>query len=580
MRWKDPAIWLILAIGCAAALVWFKDDLWPETSEETPRAPWASVASPAGSNHPAGESLPADPGPRRPAAESIRNQPTPKPPLDPQLPAIAQQRGADLSSRAIFTPATGLLAPGQDVLLASGEDDLLSPMRPRTTQIAATSDLQFRQSSASPPNPSKTLGPSPAATEHVELRTRGPDGSQSQQYSTENRLMIPVAGESLPNGVKLDIQNGLVTVSAHDAPLGEVLGLLAHQQGLNVISGEDIKARVSISLNSVPFADALDNILAIAGYTAVRKNNILLVSSVVTERKVSMQSQGRIVEVFRLNYTTATDVDVVIKGLLSPSGQSFATKGADADNRKTQEMLVVEDVPWNMERIASTIQQMDVAPRQVLIEAHIMSVTLSDDTKCGINLEAMLHGNPALTLRTDGFANAAAFATPGTDQAVFFNLASNDLNLLLEAAHHYRQRQDPRFAQGVRCQRSAGETPNRRPDRLQARDDDADQYDGKREFPQHRHHPDSHPGHRAEQHGDDEGQTRSLHRTNRSHHEPARLANHSGRDVGHAPRRPWHRDRGADPGIRYRQCGEGAVPGRFVADRQAISASRNGAQPQ
>ncbi len=431
MRRNDPAIWLILAIACAAALVWFRDDLWPEAPDEMPRAPQVSVAPPAGLNRTAAESLPAVPGPRGSADESAHNKPMPTSPAELQPPVVAPQPIADFAPRAQFTPLIGLLAPGQNVLLVSGEDDPISPVRPRASLIAATSDLQFRESATS--LPAKSPGPSLPSGDRFEMRTRGPDGSQSQQYPAENRLMIPVAGETPPEGVKLDVQNGLVTISAHDAPLAEVLGLLAHQQGLNVISGEDIKAKVSVSLNNVPFADALDNILAIAGYTAVRKNNILLVSSVATERKVSMQSQGRIVEVFRLNYTTATDVDLVVKGLLSPSGQSFATKGAESDYRKTQELLVVEDVPWNMQRIAGTIQQMDLPPRQVLIEAHILAVTLSDDTKCGINLEALLHGNPALTLRTDGFANAAAFATPGTDQAVFFNLASNDLNLLLEA---------------------------------------------------------------------------------------------------------------------------------------------------
>ena len=182
----------------------------------------------------------------------------------------------------------------------------------------------------------------------------------------------------------------------------------------------------------MPVRLAIDSILAIAGYTAVLQDSILSITSISADHKVSSLAQGRVVQVFRLDYTSATDVNLIIKGLLTPAGQSFVSLARDNDNRKTQEVLVVEDVPSNMERLARTVQQLDVAPRQVLIEAHILSVTLSDDTQCGINLQALVN-NPAVTLRTDGFSNAAAFATPGTSQAFFFNLAWNNVNALITA---------------------------------------------------------------------------------------------------------------------------------------------------
>ena len=138
------------------------------------------------------------------------------------------------------------------------------------------------------------------------------------------------------------------------------------------------------------------------------------------------------VQVFRLDYTSATDISLIIKGLLTPVGQTFVSQVKDADNRKTQEVLVVEDVPSNMERLARTVRQLDVAPRQVLIEAHVLSITLSDDTQCGINLQALLN-SPSVALRTDGFADAAGYAAPGTSQAFFFNLASSNVNALISA---------------------------------------------------------------------------------------------------------------------------------------------------
>jgi type II secretory pathway component GspD/PulD (secretin) len=246
-------------------------------------------------------------------------------------------------------------------------------------------------------------------------------------------VRIPLAGEPSPEAVEIRNEGGLITIVAREAPLGEVLGLLARQQGLNIITGEDIKSRVSITLTRVPFRSAIESILAIAGYTAVQQNNILLITSIAAEHKVSSLAQGRVVQVFRLDYVSATDVNVIIKGLLSPVGQSFMSQVKEGDNRKTQEVLVVEDVPSNLERLARMIQQLDVAPRQVLIEAHILSVTLSDDTKCGVNLGYLAGVNPAIAIRSDGLADAASFAVPNSTQAFFFNLASSDLNNLVSA---------------------------------------------------------------------------------------------------------------------------------------------------
>ena len=225
----------------------------------------------------------------------------------------------------------------------------------------------------------------------------------------------------------------MVSIVVRGAPLDEVLGILAQQQGLNVITAEDITARVSVTLDNVPFEQALTQILSVAGYTWVRQENVLIITSIATGNQLSPYAQGREVRVFRLDYVAAADVDLVVKGLLSPAGQSFVTESASSDDRKTQESVVVEDLSEYLGRIEQYIRQVDVAPRQVLIEAHVLSIELKDEIKHGINLQYLDSlGVPSLTLKTQGLANAAALAA-GTSPAFFFNIAASDLNALLEA---------------------------------------------------------------------------------------------------------------------------------------------------
>ena len=272
-------------------------------------------------------------------------------------------------------------------------------------------------------------------------RGGGPRGPEPQRGGLRSPLpprrggtvRLPLRSPLPPDAVQVDSRNGLVSIVVRDAPLNEVLGLLAQQLGFNVITAEDVTARVSVTLHRVPFEQALTHILSVAGYTWVRQDDILIITSVTARNKFSPYTQGREVRVFHLDYVAATDIDLVIKGLLSPVGQSFVTQGTDSDNRKTQELVVVEDLPAYLERVDQYVQQVDLPPRQVLIEVHVLSIELTDDLKHGINLEYLNKiGGPSITLKTQGLADVASFSK-GTSPAFFFNVAASDLKVLLEA---------------------------------------------------------------------------------------------------------------------------------------------------
>jgi len=76
-----------------------------------------------------------------------------------------------------------------------------------------------------------------------------------------------------------------------------------------------------------------------------------------------------VLRVFTLNYILASDVDKVVKGLMSPLGQSFTNTTNFEEQRNADEQLVVEDLPAYLDRIADYIAQVNTMPRQVVVEA-------------------------------------------------------------------------------------------------------------------------------------------------------------------------------------------------------------------
>lgn len=250
--------------------------------------------------------------------------------------------------------------------------------------------------------------------------------SGEQAPASGPAIRIPMANSVPPGAVQVDSQTGLVSIVVRDAPLNEILGVLAEQQGLNIITAEDITAKVSVTIHRAPFDEALANILSVAGYACLQQGDFLLVTSVTSGSSVPPQVQGREIRVFALDYVSAADVDLVVKGLLSPVGQSFISTSDEADRRRTQELLIVEDLPAYLRRIEQTVRQMDKAPRQVLIEANVLSVELEEDERHGVNFSYLDYLKPVITLETTGFADLMA------SPALMLNLDEYSLKALVE----------------------------------------------------------------------------------------------------------------------------------------------------
>jgi type II secretory pathway component GspD/PulD (secretin) len=88
---------------------------------------------------------------------------------------------------------------------------------------------------------------------------------------------------------------------------------------------------------------------------------------------------------------------------------------SSTDNRHTREAISVVDYPANLQQIAEYISLADQPPRQVLIEAHILQIDLSDDCRSGINLEALTSSAAGyeFNLQTSGFATGDSDKGPG-----------------------------------------------------------------------------------------------------------------------------------------------------------------------
>ena len=296
-----------------------------------------------------------------------------------------------------------------------------SSSNPRTrgvTQLFQPSAEPLRPKEAAPASPA----PSPEAAEPVPANRPLDRPSQAGPRVYQ----VPLS-RTVTDRVTLRQQQGRLSLIVRDAPLGDVLTRLAETQGLNLVTAESLAARLTITLDQVTLEQALDAILSVAGYTWVRNQDIVFVTSLAQGTNVSPEMQGRRWEVMQLDFVAAADLQTVVTGMLSPVGKSYVLESKADDSRKTQEILVVEDVPQYLDRIRDYVAQADQPPRQVLIEAHILQIDLDDVTNQGVNFERLFQlFNKEVTVNTTGFAKE------GASPAFSVHINGGDLDALLQ----------------------------------------------------------------------------------------------------------------------------------------------------
>jgi type IV pilus assembly protein PilQ len=180
-----------------------------------------------------------------------------------------------------------------------------------------------------------------------------------------------------------------ITFDYNEADVREVLDMMAAKAGINIIYGDDVSGTITISLSKVPFDEAFRTILNVKGLAAQQAgDNILRIAAPATftaEQKKAIQQT----RVFFLNYAIAATVKTQVDSVAAAEGRSKATCTSDDTNNA----LIVTDTPQGLEATALLIRSLDRMPKQVLIEAKLVEVSLDDSFDYGINWGSYANGN-------------------------------------------------------------------------------------------------------------------------------------------------------------------------------------------
>jgi len=269
-------------------------------------------------------------------------------------------------------------------------------------------------------------------------------------YQSESQFVVEVKPITTESGqARKGVYTGdKLSLNFQNVEVRAVLNVIADFTDLNIITSDTVTGNITLRLKDVPWDQALDIILQTRGLDKRRNGNVIWIAprdELATREKLALESQQQITELeptrtesFQLNYQKAADV----QKLLSDKTQRMLSKRGSAVVDARTNTLFVQDVPSRLEEVRKLIAKIDIAVRQVMIEARIVEAADTFSRNLGVRLGYHDTNNPASGFGiTTGSSNLRGNVGANLNDTMFHtgqgtssSVPSDTLNVNLPAA--------------------------------------------------------------------------------------------------------------------------------------------------
>jgi type IV pilus secretin PilQ/predicted competence protein len=238
----------------------------------------------------------------------------------------------------------------------------------------------------------------------------------------------------------------LITLHADNLDVRKALEIVSRQARMNILVASGVGGEVTLDVREKTVEETLEAIAKLCHLTIRREKDVFYVTTLADLRQ--NEEDNLPVRVYYLNYVRSSDVDAMIKPLLSSRGTtskspnsevgltsdvvassgssgsgggggggggSSAAVQAGGNTMAGGEILIVQDYEQVLKTVDRVVAEIDIQPPQVLIEAVILEVTLDKHLELGVNAGILDGAGNALGVIGNGsLINAAAGFTPAS----------------------------------------------------------------------------------------------------------------------------------------------------------------------
>lgn len=226
-------------------------------------------------------------------------------------------------------------------------------------------------------------------------------------YQSDNQLVVEVRQQKV-SGDKLTQGPGYrgekLSLNFQNIDVRSLLQVIADFTNFNIVTSDTVQGNLTLRLKDVPWDQALDIILQAKSLGMKRSGNVLQIApkeELAAKEKAELEAQAAIRDLepmrtqsFQLNYSKAADIATQLTSSGGSGGGGAGATGARgllsargsviAEPRTNQ--IFVSDIPSRLIQVEEMIAKLDVAVRQVLIEARIVEATDTFGKSLGVKL--------------------------------------------------------------------------------------------------------------------------------------------------------------------------------------------------
>jgi type IV pilus assembly protein PilQ len=215
-------------------------------------------------------------------------------------------------------------------------------------------------------------------------------------YQSDNQFVVEVRTQK-QDPSKLTQGPGYsgekLSLNFQNIEVRSLLQVIADFTNFNIVTSDSVSGGVTLRLKDVPWDQALDIILQAKGLGMRRSGNVLWIApkdEIAAKERLELEANAQVqsleplrTQAFQLNYTRAADVAVQLTG--TGSARILSVRGSALAEQRTNQLFVT-DVPSKLDQVQQLITRVDIAVRQVLIEARIVEASDTFGKSLGVRL--------------------------------------------------------------------------------------------------------------------------------------------------------------------------------------------------
>ena len=182
-----------------------------------------------------------------------------------------------------------------------------------------------------------------------------------------------------------EYQGRPMTLNFQDISVRAVLQIIASYNDFNLVTSDSVSGNITLRLDGVPWDQALDVVLRVKGLDKRMDGSILMVApseELAAREAKELKAKQQVEdleplysEYIRLNYAKAEEFADLLK---TDTNSIISVRGSVSVDKRTNTLLI-KDTAKSIESVRRMVETLDIAVKQVVIEARM--VTVRDNVK-------------------------------------------------------------------------------------------------------------------------------------------------------------------------------------------------------